>query len=222
MPEGQQVEVPVQVPDSPQPPPVTGVVREEPREGENNVVQLRSEQEVSQSLRLQEFVELGVGVPLGELSDTTRAQYDRIIAGKNEDGSEISTEQRLVAFENFRQTLSQDPKLNDEQKTNLQNLENVLQAAIKEGKISPEDLVKGIQGMGELTELEKEETLNAMSDLGHEADQKKPSESKIKEIFNNIPKPVKLLLLAILAMFGLSIFKAFKASRGQGPGYMAA
>jgi hypothetical protein len=176
--------------------------------------------------RIQQFTE-ELGVAPERLSSESRKLFDEL-AG---DSKEIGDEKRVRTFKQYIETLQRDSALTGETKNYLKNFAQILEKNLQRGTLSKENLLEGIKGIVKspeigLDDLQKKLVDNSLQEMQRIADDAKESdekkESKIKEIFNKVPKPAKLLVLAILSIFGLSLVRALKSiSSGEQMGRVA-
>lgn len=200
------VQAPVVLPEPPTPtqpstePPVA-VSDQKPLlqvvEGEKNL----------QAPDLQGFVEL-----MGEakIPKELENQYQMLVQGKKTDGTEIRDEQEYEKeFSSFRKALQQSGELTVQQKERLTAMEK----AFYSGDQIIEAMSQAISKLNDenISPEEKKKALQTLQELKGE---KVKDSEKVKNGFRQFLN-WKFMGIGMLALMGLTIFRAFKSLRGR-------
>lgn len=171
--------------------------------------------------RIQQFTE-GLGVTPDQLSPKAKQLFDKL----NDESQQMSDDERFKMFKDYSVSLQTDPALSEDVKKYLQNAMVVLETQLKQGTLTQDKVLEGIKGFVEspelnLDDIQKQLAKDAIKEMQDVV--KDPQggddirkESKLRELFVRIPKPLRIALLALMAIFGLTLVKAFKATSGGG------
>ncbi len=170
--------------------------------------------------RIQQFTE-GLGVAPEKLSPESRQLFDELA----DDSKEMSDDKRWQTFKQYTESLQRDPAVKDETKTYLKTSQEVLEKHLQDGTLTKENILEGIKGVVnspeiKLDDIQKKLVDNSLQEMQKVADSPEGNdeqkESKLKGIFNRIPRPAKIFILVALSVFSLTLLKAFKSISSEG------
>ena len=202
---GQPKEIPV----------VSGLTQENTSVNEQPKVAEAPQEATTAVPKLQNFL-TEFNIPFDKLSQPLKDQYGFLVEGKDEQGNEMDSMTYKRSFENFIEAVknSQELGLKPEQQKKLE----IFKTFINSEDVNFDQLVLGLKGHVESSKalnteqkIEANQTIDELSEA-----QKKGDEPKVKEKTKKLFNILKYVGIAILVLFGISLFKSFGEMSGTG------
>lgn len=151
-----------------------------------------------------------------KLPEDMKKKFDLLMEGKNGEGDELPPEEYYRATEEFARTLVGSKGVADPKASTKQFSE--IQSAITSGNITRDTIGSTVQDYmeksgGQYSGDDIAEVMGAMKGIGEEVDLPEESQDKpkLKEKAKKIVGILKIVGMMIVALFGLTVFRAFKS-----------